>query len=472
MTKIFYADQKTQEKQTKNSSISSESQNPSESRPVHAGTSWIDAMGYVFWFLRQWMRFRFYRSYNLIPLPLREGIAGALGQLFLGFSKINRLKVETAFQVLYPHLQSRKIIKRLYFAHCAYMGKLYFDFLSGLPKNVDLPVSQFIKFENLEILKRELGRNKGVIIPTTHLGQLVHVILALAKLPEKIPVATVVYTPHLVTYQLSNREGFDHVYLYASTKFQKISKYLVDHLRRNHIVVLYFDFGTPRQLRVPMWPEKYPYLIHTPQSVINLHIKTGASILPCINTPNGYIFYSKLTFCENKSLMEISAEIKDHPPKIIHGQLSMEINRLLYPTICRFAHTWEEIPDLATSRLADELIIPEGCSLTQCLELIVEKLRDIISNSYEPRRNDSWILKSCERSEDLIKHYHKLLNQAQIRVQTAEKTNLSWMNTLNECKILTRLMFKNLNSPEFTGLRNSLQNIWQDMEAKFYTSSE
>lgn len=131
------------------------------------------------------MRLRLYLLFNLFPLPLREGIAGALGQLFLYFSKTNRNKVLSAFHVLYPKVKSRSILHRLYFAHCAYMGKLFFDFMNGLPKNIDLSLKNFISFKNLNLLFRELEKGKGVIIPTTHLGQLVHSVYAIMKLPQK-----------------------------------------------------------------------------------------------------------------------------------------------------------------------------------------------------------------------------------------------------------------------------------------------
>ncbi len=462
MTKVFYADRKKRSKTDKNSPDSA------EFPPVHAGTSWIDSMGYVFWFLRKWMKLRLYVLFNLLPLPLREGIAGALGQIFLGFSKSNRFKVESAFRVLYPNIKLNQMLRRFYFAHCAYLGKLFFDFMNGLPKNIDLPIKQFIKFEHLDLLYRELEKRKGVIVPTTHLGQLVHVIYAFSKLPERIPVATVIYTPHLITYQFTNRVGYDHIFLYASTSFSKISKYLVNHLRQNHIVVIYYDFGTPRQLRVPMWPERFPYLINTPQSVVNLHRKTGASILPCLNTPDRYIHYSRLKFCENQSLMNISAKIRHQPVKIIHGRLSLEINRIIYPTIERYAHVWEQIPDLATARLADELLIPEKCNLWKFMNLIIEKMRQIIMNSFELHRNDSMILETCEKMGNLLKKNKKSLLHI---MQESKKINLSWMNTHDEFRILINELLNSLSKQEFTELNQSMKSLWQELDRTFYDPS-
>ncbi|MCF2138741.1 MAG: hypothetical protein K9W44_01635 [Candidatus Lokiarchaeota archaeon] len=463
MTHIFYADRKF-EREIKRKNVNEKENLP----PVHAGTSWIDSLGYVFWFLKQWMRLRLYLLFNLFPLPLREGIAGALGQLFLYFSKTNRNKVLSAFHVLYPKVKSRSILHRLYFAHCAYMGKLFFDFMNGLPKNIDLSLKNFISFKNLNLLFRELEKGKGVIIPTTHLGQLVHSVYAIMKLPQKIPVATVIYTPHLITYQYTNRIGYDHVYLYASTSFVKISHHLERHLRKNHIVVLYFDFGTKKQLRVPFYFGKYPYLLHTPQSCVSLYLKTGASILPCINQPDHYIHYSRLIFCENQNLMKIAAELQDKPKKIIHGKLSMEINRILYPTIIKYAHAWEEITDLATARLADELILPQHLNGYQNSELILEKMKSIIKNSYEPNRNDELIFEKLDILQNTIKKYRKNLENLDSYPKTI---NLSWMNSFDEFRILMQELISITKNCGETDLKSQIDDQWQDLILEFYSSN-
>ncbi|MHA1610945.1 MAG: LpxL/LpxP family acyltransferase [Promethearchaeota archaeon] len=433
MTHIYFADRKIQ--------VSDSPDSP----PVTAGTSWIESFGYIFWFLKAYMRFRIYRLVSWVPLSIREGIAGSLGQLFLLFSKSNRKKVELSFQALYPSIESFKQLRRLYSAHCSYMGKLFLDLLNGLPINIDLPVDQFITYRNWHLLDRELAKKQGVIIPVAHLGQLVHALYAFAKHPKKYTIATVIYTPHLVTYEYTNREGFDHVYLYASTSYGKISSFLEGHLKKNHIVVLFYDFGTKRQLRVPFWDGKFPYLLHTPQSIIKLYLKTGAPILPCLSTPDKYINRSSITFVENRALMNLAHSLKNESPKIIHGALSTEINKMLYPIVRKYAHVWEQLPDFATSRVSDNLIIPKVDTINELLAIIIQKMKDIIDLSYEPRRNDDYILSSIGDLEEKLQRElsEKGMISREIEFTRSLPIDLSLMNSQDEFRVLIDFVDKN-----------------------------
>ena len=434
MTHIYYADRKIPD---------------SKAPSVHAGTSWIEDFGYVFWFLKVYMRFSLYRLVSWVPLSIREGIAGSLGQLFLFFSTSNRIKVKQSFHALYPSIKSSRQIRKLYLSHCAYMGKLFLDFLNGLPINIDLPVDQFITYENIHLLDRELAKKQGVIIPVAHLGQLVHALYALMKHPKKYTVATVIYTPHLVTYEYTNRNGFDHVYLYASTSYAKISPFLERHLKKNHIVVLFHDFGTKKQLRVPFWDEKFPYLLHTPQSVIKLHLETGASILPCLITPDNYINRSRITFLENQALMKLAQSLKNESPKpkpkVIHGALSTEINKMIYPTIRKYAHVWEQLPDFATSRISDSLIFPKLDTISDCMVIIIQKMKEIINHSYEPLRNDEQILSLIENLEEKFQLdiSSKGFNSAEIQIEAPYSLDLSLMNTQDEFRVLIEFVDRN-----------------------------
>ncbi|MHA1674915.1 MAG: LpxL/LpxP family acyltransferase [Promethearchaeota archaeon] len=434
MTHIYYADQKIHD---------------SKAPPVNAGTSWIDSFGYIFWFLKVYMRFRLYRLVSWVPIFIREGIAGFLGQLFLFFSPSNRMKVEQSFLALYPSIKSSKQIGKLYSAHCAYMGKLFLDFLNGLPINIDLPVDQFISYENAHLLDRELAKKKGVIIPVTHLGQLVHALYALMKNPKKYTVATVIYTPHLVTYEYTNRNGFNHVYLYASTSYAKIAPFLERHLKQNHIVVLFHDFGTKKQLRVPFWDGKFPYLLHTPQSIIKLHLETGASILPCLNTPDNYINRSRITFLENRALMDLVQTLKNERPKpklkVIHGALSTEINKMIYPTIRKYAHVWEQLPDFAIARTSDSLHISKVETINEILNIIIQKMKEIINQSYEPLRNDEQILSLIDNLEENLQMEisSKGLDSTAIKAEAPYSLDLSLMNTRDEFRVLIEFVDRN-----------------------------
>lgn len=463
MTKIYYADRKFELKKTQTD------QTREKTPPIHAGTSWVDTWGYVFWFLERWIRYRLYVLYNLLPVYIQEGIAGALGQLFLGFSKPNRHKVEKSFQAIYLDSLGPSQLKRLYWAHCAYMGKLVFDFMNGLPKNVDRPVTDFIEYENFHLLDRELNKGKGVIIPLLHLGQLVHGIYAIGKHPNKYNLATVVYTPHLVTYKFTNREGFDNVFLYSSTSYKRISQYLEHHLKQNHIVLLYYDFGTKKQLRVPFWVGKYPYLLHTPQSIASLFLKTGASILPCISAPNQVINHSRVKFLDNSNLMAKAENHHLFTKKENHGRISTELNKLMYPYVCKYARVWEEIPDFATSRAADSLKIIHNYNIQDFTDIIFWKIQEIIEKSYEPSRDDNRILKIVEEFKVQIKDV--LISDDQT-LALPGRIDLSLKNSFQEIIYLLDQYTKNIPQVNrvrvdviITDLKNNLSHV-------FYSKSD
>ena len=75
----------------------------------------------------------------------------------------------------------------------------------------------------------------------------------------------------------------------VNLKQEKIGRYLETHLRQNHIVMIYYDFGHPGQFRVPFWHEKFPYLINT--SPKTQEMPDGSTILKYIGsakTANGH----------------------------------------------------------------------------------------------------------------------------------------------------------------------------------------
>lgn len=405
---------------------------------INAGTNWAESVGYVFWFLKKWIRYRMYLLVRWIPLAIQEGIAGVLGQLFLGFSRKNRAKVQQSFSALYKHSLSINQLKRLYWAHCSYMGKLVIDFMNGLPLRVDQDVSEFITFKHLDRLDKALEQGKGAIIPCLHLGQFAHLLYALAKHPTRYTIASIFFAPNIVTYEFTNRRWATNTFLYSSTKYSRVAPYLQAHLAQNNLVVLFQDFGTKRQMRVPFCQGIYPYLIHTPQSVVKLHRDTGAPIIPCINTPAGVIGKTSLNFLDNSSLMKISQKYQTTSKREYHGRMSTELNRLMTPSLRKFSHVWEEITDFATTRIADQLIIPRKTSLQDLIILIEEKSHQILEESYEPGRDDASIHKILQ--EIFLEIRSSLVSPETILIHASETINLSQMNSLTEIQTLCSYM--------------------------------
>jgi hypothetical protein len=176
--------------------------------------------------------------------------------------------------------------------------------------------------------------------------------------------------------------------MYASTKFSTIKAQLKQNLENGHTLVMYHDYSSTSQLRVPFIENKFPYLIHTPQSYIRLHKLTGAEILPLITVPDGTFGNSKLFFLDNTSIMETSRKYWDAPSSEFHGQLSTEINRQMYPYVRQYAPYWEEIMRFAGLRCADKIKFHKNCTLAEGIDQMQGKMISILENSWEPNRKD------------------------------------------------------------------------------------
>ncbi len=369
---------------------------PSKEKKLTYGTDWAHSMRYVFWFLEWWNRYKIMRAFYWVPLQYLNGLGNVLGRLFLGTSKKYQDKVQKSLQALYPsHLSSRRI-HSLVHAHSSYLGKLVLVFLMGIQARFPPPETSFITFERMDRLAAALAQHKGVILTITHLGELTQAIWGIAKLPQKYPIAIVAYVPHMGIYSYYNQPEYDHVYLYASTSFDRVSRRLEWHLRQNHLVIIYADFGTARQLRVPFWKNKYPYLIHTPQSYVRLHRTTGAVLLPAINIPDGVIGKTRLIFLDNSKLELLSKKFWNSPSKTFHGEIGTEMNRILNPYLVQYAHVWEQLPELATTRLADGLQFSANLSIGEVLHAIFLKMVEILDESYEPSRRDNDLKNTLE----------------------------------------------------------------------------
>jgi lauroyl/myristoyl acyltransferase len=356
--------------------------------------SWSSQVKYVFKFMEWWNRYRIFNLFPAKSLFWLNAIGNIAGKIALKSRKSYQRNIIESYRALYPKYASTKFEKRFRKAHSAYLGKLMFAFMAGLTVRTPPPSTEFARYQNLNLLDRELSKKKGVIIPLTHLGELTQAIWALSKHPKKYIIATVVYVPHMGIYKYANHPYYDNAFFYASTSFRKIAKYLENHLRQNHIVMIYYDFGHPGQFRVPFWYTKFPYLINTPQSPIKLHKNTEASILPCINLPDKKIGKTLMKFIENKSLMELSAQYWDESSNKFHGVLSTELNKIYAPYLRAYAHVWEQVTDFGTKRSSDKLEFPPYQNLKAILELSIQKMYEIIGQSFEPNRDDDTIRKN------------------------------------------------------------------------------
>ncbi|WP_371805264.1 LpxL/LpxP family acyltransferase [Candidatus Lokiarchaeum ossiferum] len=427
MAHIFYADKRN---------LRSDQQkgvNKGNFRKKEENQSWGSSMKGIFRFIAWIGRYRIYRPNKFLPLSSLNAWGHLIGKFLFGSSRSVQKKARASLKALYPSISDKKLTKWVD-AFAKYMGMLFIDIGFRLPLTSDLPISTYYDYENIEKLDEALALGKGVIIPTLHIGQHLHVPSMLFQHPKHYTVTSVISIANMTMYENGNRKEFDNLYCYASTKFSKISPYLKRHLESNHILLMYHDYSTKGQLKVPFIQGKFPFLINAPQSYIKLHRLTGAIILPAIAVPDQTFGKSRLIFLDNSSIMKISEEYQNSTTQEFHGRMSTEINRVLYPFARKYAHVWEELMRLPTRRCKDELCFESNSTIANIIGKSKQKMISILEDSFEPERNDKEIKKVIQKFFNKIESD---LNDPQKNFRNHKtKIDLSIRDSLSEmCKI-------------------------------------
>ncbi|MHA1721335.1 MAG: LpxL/LpxP family acyltransferase [Promethearchaeota archaeon] len=415
MAHIYFADKKHLHSSYKKTGTSSGFR---EKKPEE---SWGTKMGPLFKIINWIGRKRIYKPIRFVPFSFLNGLGHLIGRFGFGTSKSVQRKMKASFNALFPGI-SEKRRHKLIDAATKYMAMLFLDITFRFPLTGDISIKNFYKFKNTERLDKVLQQGKGVIIPILHIGEILHSPNMMVQYPyKKLKIGFVVSISNLAMYENANRKHFDNLYAFASTKFSEISPKIESLLKGNNIFVVYHDYSTKSQLRVPFIYGKFPYLIHTPQSYISLHKRTGAEILPAINHPDGVFGKSILEFIDNTSIMETSEKYWNSSKEEFHGRLSTEINRVMYPYIRKYAHLWEEIMRLAVMRCADKVEFPKNCTINKFLEEIQKKMLNVLDGSYEPDRPDNQlkiliteyfppIIKSLQNPDNILRPHKTFID--------------------------------------------------------------
>ena len=405
--------------------------------------SWGDSMGFLFKVIKFIDESRFYRFTKIFPHSALNGWGHLFGQLFFGRSKKVQRRMQASIRALYPE-KPQKWIKKVSVANGKYMGMLLLDVLFRLPQTCDFKAGEQVtmhKYERYDLLDRELAKGKGVIVPILHIGEQFHS-PQLFLHPKRYKMSVTASIKNLPMWEYNNRAHFKNLNIYASTSYSKIAPLLKRDLENNYALTVYHDYSSIKQLRAPVIHGKYPYLIHTPQSYISLHKKTGAPILPLIAFPDGVFGKSKLRFIDNSSIMNTSRKYWEAPKKEFHGRMSTELNRILYPYIRVFAHQWEELMRFAGLRAADKIKFDPNITIKDFIDQLHEKMVWIIEQSYEPDRPDEQILAWIQTTFGKLKGQ---LSHPEVKIR-AHKTyiNLSLMNAISELQTLSKIAIQEL----------------------------
>ncbi len=448
---VFYADKKNLSKngQSKEDqrAISTSKTNVREKSDKQ---SWGDSLGGIFKFIEWIDKTHVYRIFKFLPLSVINGWGHLIGKFGFGISSKVQRRITASMRALFPDFSSERI-KQLSTANTKYMGMFLLDVLLRLPMICDFPPNTRVSnlnYLNFEKLDEALAKGKGVIVPIVHLGEHFHNPGGIFLHPQKYKMSVVASMKNLPMYEFNNRAHFDNLYIYASTKFANIKDKLRENLEHGHTLVMYHDYSSKSQLRVPFIVDKFPYLIHTPQSYIRLHKLTGAEILPLITVPDGTFGQSKLFFVDNTSIMKTSQDYWDHPDAEFHGRLSTEINRIMYPYVRQYAPYWEEIMRFAGLRCGDKIEFEKNCTLQQFLLQTKDKMIQILSNSWEPNRQDNQLVEKIEKFVPQIEAH--LIDKTQIVRPHKSTIDLSLLSTKGEFKKLLGVLRKVLREKKET----------------------
>ncbi|MCP4760963.1 MAG: hypothetical protein GY870_04215 [archaeon] len=403
-------------------------------------------------------RYKIWRLFNWLPASTITIFGLLFGRIILGLGPFKN-KIRASLQAIIPEV-SEKRLKILTNASLTYYGVIFLELMFRLGAAVEFPLNKFHEFRNFHLLDQALEKGKGVILIQAHIGQFFHVLSGISQIgtyldpnrekerPYIYKMGAVGQINNLNLFIYDNRSHLTNLTIFPSTEFNMISLPMEKLLQKNGILLMLHDYSNKGQLRVPFIQNKFPYLIHTPQSYISLHRKTGAVILPIFIYPNGRIGKTTIEFLPGFSerIMEVSKKYWNAPKKEFHGQVSTKINEIFYSYVIKYAHIWEELNVLASRRLADKIRFKAGITLVMFLNQIHDKMIYIIENSFEPGRNDKLLIKIIQNS---FSEVIPIINKPdEILRKHKTKINLSQMNASSEILKLFSVVIKELKLKE------------------------
>lgn len=397
-------------------------------------------------------RYQLFKPFLYLPTSILNAIGTILAPIAL---KSRRLKarLDEGLDFLFSPFLTPKRKNELYNTNIRYMVQMYLDAIFHSPNIYAHTLSQFITFEGLAYLYDALKKGNGVIIPTVHTGMYFHILAGLAYLPDKNPVVTVVRPRNQTMYEnIINRPELRHFFVLPTSKFDKIKSELLNHLQSNHIVVAMFDYSKKRNLRVPFWEEKFPQLITTPQSTIRLHSISGAVLIPAVIEPDGEVGKSIVRFLDPDPIQKYSSSIAHLPQKDYHGRMSIYLNNLFAPFLVRYAHYWEELRKF-THRMQEIFDYDEIGSIYDHIDILIEKMKEILDLSFETNRRDDAILNSINEFQTSI--LQSIGSTVTEMYREVYQVDLSKMTSYQKITILKEKIFElvkrqNQISPELT----------------------
>lgn len=427
--------------------------------------SWGKGLDKVFRFVNFIQHYRIYRMFAVLPKSVPLIIGRIFAVIMNGKNKVLHRKIASSIRTFLPNASPQQI-NSLVNASIIHMGQLLIDVMLHFPNITPKNIQSYLKYSHLDRLDRALAVGKGVLLPTVHIGNFFSIVAALVGHPKKYPLVVIANMGNQKVFEeLIVQKGIKHLYMVGRDDFAKLEQILLTHLNANHCILIMYDMGKKTQLRTPFWYNRYPFLVHTPQSIFSLHRKTGAPILPVVAKPINSLLLHEIYFCDPSPLDSVSQQFcipnTMTSKKQIHGELALTLNQILFPYLTAFPHVWEEVHNFTISRSGDELCFIANITLNAFISQCHAKLYWILENSYEAHRKDDKL------SEILTKEFPKVtialrdpnhvLFFHKTRIQLR---NLTGLQNFQKITNIIKDLLKNKNENEAHAILMQISNQW------------
>jgi lauroyl/myristoyl acyltransferase len=345
------------------------------------------------------MKTQVVKPFNLLPLVWFNANGILFGRLMFG--KMRR-RIRSGIKVFYPEIRGKKL-QNLIEGFLNYLGTMVLDVLIHIPHMLALRKAdpKLIKYHRVDRLDKGYEENKGVLIPSLHLGQVFYPLGGIfggadPKNPSGFyKLTTLAESSNLSMFRLMIA-AFPDYHVFETDKFAIVEKKILPYLKKNHGFLSYHDYMGKNQLRIPFAPPRFNFLKPTPMSIAKLHRKTRAPIVPVAGVPVDAFSRSLLVFPPNELIKETSDKYWDHDDETFLKHVTYAINKTLNIYAAKHITGWQQLLSFSKYVYSLRVEFDAGCTREGFLDGIAEKLKWAIESSFVPDRDDKVILKLIE----------------------------------------------------------------------------
>jgi lauroyl/myristoyl acyltransferase len=338
-------------------------------------------------------KYRLYRLTRFVPYSGVIGFSYFFTKVFFTKSKATNARIKRDILLFSGRTFSPRLLKGLVEATLKNMGLILFDVMLKAPNVTQQTYRKLVALEGDSYLEDALKAGKGAILTSLHVGQFFHTVGAIALDPRGFKLLVVANMANQLVFEnLVTLPPFRSAKVVGRAGYKDIKAEMIEGLKANKVVFLMHDMGGNNNLKVPFISGEKDFLVNVPQGAIALHRATGAPIVPVLAIPRGRFTESTLTFFDPAPILRVSEACKRLPQKEYHGRMSIEINKILFPHLVKYLHTWEEIITIGTRTFDIKLRFPKGAELPRIITDIDGWIKGQIDGSFEPGRKDEALL--------------------------------------------------------------------------------